>query len=161
MQISLRKRRITLEISQLLVPMYGRDNLEWDPEDYNWIMIKQFWLPKGWVSKCSASPCYNTAYTPLLIEIPAGYPSVAPQNFYAEQQLQCGTDFIGHYFDRPGTGTSQNKYTDKGWAWLCIHVLSWESKTNLTKGDNLLTICKLIFDILSDKRNVRRNYYTG
>ena len=161
MQISPRKRRIAMEISQLLVPLYRRENLEWDPEEQcQWIMILRFKLPKGWTNKRPDSPFYNTCYTPLLIEIPAGYPNVAPQNFYAELQLQCGTDFISHYFDRPGTGTSQNKYTDRGWAWLCIHVNAWESKTNVTKGDNLLTICMLIFDFLSDKRNVRHNLYT-
>ena len=159
MLISPRKRRIAAEISQLLVPQYGRDNLEWDPgEEPAWIMLSRFKLPSGWVNRRPDSPLYNTNYTPLLIEIPAGYPSVAPTNFYAEQQLQCGADFIGHYFDHPNT-LSANKYTNKGWAWLCIHVNAWDYKTNVAKGDNLLTICKLIYDILSDKRNARRNYY--
>jgi len=150
-----------MEISQLLVPLYGREYLEWDPEEKcTWIMISRFRLPKGWLNKRHDSPLYNTCYTPLLIEIPAGYPDVAPQNFYAEKQLQCGIDFIIHYFDQPGTGTIQNKYISLGWAWLCIHVNAWQSKTNVTKGDNLLTICRLIFDILSDKRNAWCNYYT-
>jgi hypothetical protein len=148
-----------MEITHLLTPIYGRKNIEWDTDEFRWIMIQKFRLPKGWVNRRLDSPFYGTIYTPLLIEIPVGYPSVAPQNFYSEQQLQCGTDFISHYFDRPGTGTSQNKYTDKGWAWLCVHVLAWECKTNLTKGDTLLTICRIIFDILSDKSNARRNYY--
>jgi len=159
MQVSPRKKRFTMEISQLLVPQYGRGNLEWDP-DCNWIMIKEFRLPRGWTNKRPDSPLYNRPCTPLLIEIPAGYPNVAPQNFYAEQNLQCGTDFIHHYFDKPGMGTSQNKYTHKGWAWLCIHIHTWDSKTNFTKGDNLLTVCRLIYDILSDKRNARRDYYS-
>ena len=161
MQISPRKKRIMTEISQLLVPLYGRDNLKWDPEEKcEWIMFERFRLPPGWLNKRPDSPFHNTAYTPLLIEVSAGYPSVAPQNFYSEQQLQCGTDFINHYFDRPGTGTSANKYTSKGWAWLCIHVTAWDYKTNVAKGDNLLTVCRLIFDILSDKRNARRNFYS-
>lgn len=159
MQISLRKKRVNMEITQLLVPNYGQNNLEWNIDD-NWIMIKEFKLPKGWVNKRTDSPLYNKPLTPLLIEIPSGYPNVTPQNFYAEQKLQCGTDFITHYFDRPGSGIpSINKYTDRGWAWLCIHIKAWDYKTNFAKGDNLLTICKLIFDILSDKRNARHNFY--
>lgn len=156
-----------MEISTLLIPKYSRENLQWDPDDCNWIRIKKFHLPKGWLNKRRDSitsdkeTLYDTPYTPLLIEIPGGYPNVAPQNFYAEKQLQCGTDFIGHYFEQPGTGiTQQNKYTDKGWAWLCIHIKAWENKTNFVKGDNLLTVCKLIYDILSDKRNARRNFYS-
>jgi len=160
MQKSPRKRRIMREISNLLVPYYGRDNLEWDPEGRcDWLMIQRFQLPKGWINNRRDSPLYKTTITPLLIEIPAGYPNVAPTNFYAERQLRCGTEFIRHYFDQPGTGTGVNRYTNKGWAWLCIHVNAWDSRTSISKGDNLLTICRLIYDILSDKRNAHRNYY--
>lgn len=159
MQISPRKQRILREISTLLVPIYGRDNLEWDPDEADWLWIKNFPLPKGWMNRRTDSPLYNKAATPLLLEIPRAYPTVAPQNFYAERDLQCGTDFIGHYFDKPNSGLSANRHTDKGWAWLCIHVHSWEYKTNFAYGDNLLTICRLITDILSDKRNATSNHY--
>jgi len=67
MQISPRKRRIVMEISQLLVPLYGREYLEWDPEEKcTWIMISRFRLPKGWLNKRHDSPLYNTCYTPGL-----------------------------------------------------------------------------------------------
>lgn len=136
------KRRtvwINWEISNILIPEFGAGNVEWDWEDYMWVMIKNFKLPRGW----------SKPTVPLLIEIPRTYPDALPKEvgFYTEKRLTDRKGFAtSHYFQEMG---SLNKYADRGWAWLCIHVNKWNPKTDIRKGDNLMTICNLIHNTLS------------
>ena len=99
---------INWEISNILIPEYGPDALNWDYEDYTWVQILNFRLPPGWSKSC----------VPLLIEIPPTYPEALPRDvgFYTEKGLRDRNGFTtDHYFEE---NRSLNKYTDKNWAWL-------------------------------------------
>jgi len=135
-----RSERINWEITHILIPEYGAQYLDWDYEDYTWVYIKRFKMPPGW----------SKSYSQLLIEIPLGYPSIAPSRFYADKKMHDKKGFsASHYFTE---NTGLNPYAHLGWAWLCIHVLDWNPRTDVRRGDNLLTVCKLIYHTLSTGR---------
>jgi len=126
-----RKRRINSEIRHQLIPVYGE--VDWDWEDYLWVMIKRFPLPEGW----------NVPYCELLIEIPPGYPQVPPSRFYLPKRLRDRYNrMAGHYFEEPRL----NPYSEKGWAWLCLHPRGWDPSK-----DTILTICEMIGAYLAER----------
>jgi len=137
MRLSPRNERINWEISKLLTPKYGSQYLDWDYDDYTWVHIKRFNMPPGW----------SKNYSQLLIEMPLGYPNIAPSRFYADKNMHDNKGFsANHYFaENPGL----NPYIHLGWAWLCIHIKEWNPRTEISKGDNLLTVCMLIYCTLS------------
>lgn len=136
---SQRNKWVNWEICNILVPKFGEGNVDWDFEFYNWVMIKNFQLPHGW----------SKSIVPLLIEIPPTYPEALPRQigFYTEKSLRDSKGFTEeHYFDKMSI---LNKYSDRGWAWLSVHIDRWNPKSDIRKGDNLLTICNLIYYTLS------------
>ncbi len=141
MRMSPRNERINWEITNLLIPEYRNQYVDWDYEDYSWVHIKKrFKMPPGW----------SKNYTDLLVVIPESYPNVAPSNFYMDQHMQDSKGFsASHYFDK---ASGLNPYADRGWAWLCIHIQAWNPRTEVKRGDNLLTVCKLIYHTLSTGR---------
>ncbi len=134
MTVQRRKAVVRRDIA-LAEPALGSDNVVWAP-NYEWIMIKGFPLPTY----------YNRRSTNCLIPIPDGYGEGAGLGeFYVNPALRIDRDGrwqkIPHVFDDPGS--SFNKYSKKGWRWLCIHP-EWQA------GDNILTFLKQIEFFLKD-----------
>ena len=127
-----RNKRINSEIQYQLIPIYGSVN--WDFEDYRWVHILNFPLPEGW----------NAPFCDLLLELPSAYPEVPPSKFYLPKGLRDRYHrMTGHYFERGG---DLNPYSHKNWAYLCLHMKSWNSYK-----DTMLTMCQVISAYLKEK----------
>ena len=109
--------------------VFGSTNVFWD-ENLNWLMIKNFLLPKS----------YNQPTTNCLIILPPGYGlGTKLEEFYLNAGLKVKrnkayVDLPHYYQSNVHNGRS---YLDKKWQWLCINT-SWD------QNDNLLTFLKQI-----------------
>lgn len=108
--------------------VYG--DCDYDDSCYSWFRLHRLPLPER---------LWNRGFTQLLIEIGELYPEVPPSRFHLEHGLK---DRLGrtpeHYF--PGA-----HFSDKGWAWFCIHLeKGWHAASNIEDGDNLVTVIERI-----------------
>ncbi|MEI9475060.1 MAG: E2/UBC family protein [Deltaproteobacteria bacterium] len=106
--------------------------VEFDPDDYLWVHIRDFDLPPG----------FNKRQSGLLIELDATYPFTAPKNCFIDRDIRTSSgESIDHYFPE----SSQNKFFSKGWAWLSLHIDNWKPNANIIGGDNLLRFCDILY----------------
>jgi len=115
MTLERRKKEI-----ELLRKKYGE--LE-HGEGLDWVLFSQFPLPPGW----------NRDVTELLILVPAGYPTTAPDNFYVRNGLR--TEGGG----APGNYSESQTVLGGSWAQFSFHAQSWNASEDIEDGDNLLT----------------------
>ena len=123
--------RILQEI-ELLRNEYG--DLEYGP-DGNWILFKKFKVPPGW----------NQKYTELLVNIPPGYPSTPPDNFFVP------------YGFKLASGQQTDAYTEaplflgRRWGQFSYHADGeWNPTENVFDGDNLLSFMLKVIDRLRE-----------
>jgi hypothetical protein len=118
--------------------------VNYDQEDGTWLQIVRFSIDSGW----------NKSHVSLLLDVPTGYPQVAPKWFWTDIDLKTdrGTD-IKHFFTA-GSSHVDLQHRDKGWGHFCIHVQSWHPAPgrNLTQGDSLLTFVELIRTVFYDRQ---------
>ncbi|MCD6219038.1 hypothetical protein J7K43_01465 [Candidatus Calescamantes bacterium] len=101
------------------------------------LLIYRFDLPPGW----------NRDFTRLLMIIPQAYPQIPPVKFYIDKGLRKYGKIPPHYFE----ASSPNLLCGEGFAWLCVHeIYHWKPSVDILKGDNLLTICNLIYNYLCE-----------
>ncbi|MCP3797971.1 hypothetical protein NLX83_01740 [Allokutzneria sp. A3M-2-11 16] len=143
----------TLRISRLRAESYELSKrypeVTFDTKDGMWLHVKSLEIAKGW----------NRKRIEVLIDIPCGtpgYPSVAPQWFWADHDLKTDTGQpISHFFSR-GLNEADQQYTDKGWGHFCVHVNRWNpaGAGNLTKGHSLITYLDLIRAVFTDRKRL-------
>jgi len=112
--------RILQEI-EILQKQYGE--LEYDPNG-SWIVFKKFKLPPGW---------YRDE-TELLVNIPSGYPSTPPNNFYVPVGFKLANGKpINAY-------TESQTFLNKQWGQFSYHIDGeWNPSKNILEGDNLVS----------------------
>lgn len=131
--------------------MLGRKygEVKYDKMDGAWLFIPTFDLPSGW----------NKSQVGVLIDIPwstPGYPSVAPQWFWTDEDLETADgQSIGHFFTS-GTHGGAQEYRDQGWGHFCVHLNEWRpaSGANWLSGHSLITYLDLIRAIFHDRQTL-------
>lgn len=111
--------RIKKEI-ELLQRKYGK--LGHGP-NYEWLCFSKFKLPPGW----------NRDETELLVPIPQGYASAAPNCFCVTIGLRTASG------SQPGNYSEGANYDGKQWGQFSFRPETWNPSDNITDGDNLLT----------------------
>lgn len=131
-----RAKRIYTEVVGFLLPKFG--DVRFDDEGYSWIYVENFPLPTGW----------NADYTSLLIWLPPNYPQFPPSHFSIRQGLQ---DTYGRSAGRHLGATPET--LNKGWDRFCFtfHSHRWQPTSDIVSGDNLLTVSRVIFEVLKPK----------
>jgi hypothetical protein len=128
------EERFALEMF-LLEQAFG--DVRYDYENRRWVCISNFDLPSG----------YSKERSELLIELARNYPFTPPTNFFLDRSIRTHNGKgIEHYYP----GRLYNKHYEKGWAWFCIHIKSWNVKDDIMKSDNLLTAVDLAYLTLQD-----------
>ena len=112
---------------ELMRKKYGP--LEQGP-NLEWVLFKEFTLPKGW----------NSATTSLLILIPPGYPVTPPDNFYVSPGLRLESGAMPSNYSEGPTHLGQQ------WGQFSIHAQKecWAPKADFLEGDNLLTFMLIV-----------------
>ncbi len=124
---------IQREIS-LAQELYDKQNVIW-PRTLQWMRIKNYQLP----------PYFSRSHTDLLIIMPPRYGivNIPLEEFYMTKGLKIksgnGWRNIPHYHSGP-----LNRFSNQGWAWFCIHSISW------AETDSILTFIKLIDMLLQN-----------
>ena len=123
--------RILQEIT-LLQGKYGK--LEYGP-NLEWVLFKEFKLPLGW----------NKDVTELLVNIPAGYPSTPPDNFFVPVGFRLASE------GSPSNYTESTTLIGRQWGQFSYHVDGeWRPSANLLEGDNLLSFMIKVMDRLKE-----------
>ena len=112
-------------------------DVNYDDVGFTWVHLPRFPLPSTWGKRT----------TELLVVLPSTYPMTAPDGFFMDKHLRTRHGHtINHYFQ----GETLNPYSDKGWAWFCMHIAGgWNPTSSLKHGDNLLKYVELIRAILT------------
>lgn len=104
----------------LLRDKYG--DIEVSP-DLDWAIIPSWNLPPGW----------NKATTPLLIQIPPGYPTTPLYGFGVEPDLRLASGV------EPTNATNTLSVAGRQWRQFSFSVEDWRPHADLAQGHNLLT----------------------
>ncbi len=104
--------------------------------ELRYVIISRFPLPSGW----------NMEKTELMIEIPGGYPAVAPDNFYVTEGLRLKDD------GNPPEGYDEGiEKFGKKWGRFSWHLDGkWQPHTEISRGDNLFSF------VLSAERRLKK-----
>lgn len=90
----------------------------------DWLLFSGFPLPPGW----------NRESIDLLLLVPAGYPEVPPDNFYAENGLRTAADTL------PDSYKENNiEVNGRRWARFSYHAGRWAPLADPVQGDSLAT----------------------
>lgn len=123
---------------ELLKLVYPDSDIDFDREDYSWVVLWDFVLPKNWRPRKSA----------LLIQLPGirGPINSPPKSFYLDKGLRSTSGRTpGHYFEtRHGDPIIQKK----GYAWYCLFIKSWIPTADIISGDNLATVVDIIYNAM-------------
>jgi hypothetical protein len=131
-----------------LARRYG--NVRFDEIDGSWLFVEGFKLPRGW----------NKDQVNILIDVPwgsPGYPSVAPQWFWTDNDLKTSEgSSIGHFFTAGGSGHTRADYVELGWGHFCIHMNEWRPAGGIAvlDGHSLITYLDLIRAVFNDRRRL-------
>lgn len=99
-------------------------NLEVDPQR-RWFVVPDVKLAKGW----------NLGSTPILVELPPGYPSTPPDNFYTSPDLQPPSG------GPPANTSGLRIFAGTPWLQFSIHIETgdWQAHADIKKSHTLLT----------------------
>lgn len=106
-------------------------------QEYSWIMIKNIPLPKGW----------NNDHVDILIKVPSGYPTTAPDNFYADSKLRLENG------GRPNRAPNDESIGGRNWIMFSFHFNNageWQPDAEIENGHNLLTYVEGVKGRLSE-----------
>lgn len=93
-------------------------------DDGSWLLIPDWPLPQGW----------SCEMTPVLVTIPAGYPTTAPDNFHAADDLCLASG------GEPGNSSRGQALLGRTWRTFSWHLDdNWRPAQDPAAGDNLLT----------------------
>lgn len=127
------RKRIVAEVD-LIKRSY--QSVETDPE-FAWVVIKSIPLPDGW----------NCDQVDILFKIPSGYPTTAPDNFYADSKLRLVSG------DRPNRAPNDESIGGRNWILFSFHFYEageWHPDAEIESGHNLLTYIEGIKGRLSE-----------
>jgi hypothetical protein len=115
------RERVAREL-ELVRHQYGE--LEVDPNLDSFI-IRQVALSAGW----------NKPNSSVLVLIPAGYPTTAPDNFYADPDLRLANGAV------PSNASPNQTAVGQTWLLFSFHVQAgdWQPDPEVENGHNLLT----------------------
>ncbi len=115
------RERIQREL-ELVKRKFGE--LEAGPNN-DWFVVKRFPLGPGW----------NKPVTHVLVLLPGGYPTTAPDNFYTDSDLRLAGGAV------PGSATAGQQAAGLTWLLFSYHVESgdWRPDPTPDDGHNLLT----------------------
>jgi hypothetical protein len=131
-------RRLQMEASLLSAAYNG--GVEWSLDTSActyWLRVPRFRLPRGW----------NANTTQIMVTVSDSYPQLPPDGFYLNRYLRDAYGRRpGHYFEER---SAHNAFADRGWAWFCIHVETWNSSIDPMEGDSIIKYLGLIYDVMS------------
>ena len=111
-----------MEELKLVESQYGR--LEF-AQNFDWFVVPAWLLVMGW----------NKTQTKVLVQLPNGYPTTPPDNFFCDSDLRLASGA------QPGN-TSQVNIQGQQWLQFSYHfveVSDWKPHSEVKKGHNLLT----------------------
>jgi len=114
--------------------------IEFDDDNYFYVKINRVPLVSG----------YSQRFTSVLIKIPKGYPTVAPEHFFLKKSLTYKGRTPAHMFK----DNSFNELSKIGWAKFCVHPKkrAWRPSQNISKGDSLVSFLDLVRSVLDNRR---------
>lgn len=92
-------------------------------ENLDYVIIKEFSLSDKW----------NREVTEIFFAIPAGYPSVKPDNFSVTAGLKTKDGRV------PGNYSEPQSHHGKQWGLFSYHVEEWKPSPDIISGHNLQT----------------------
>lgn len=130
----------------LLSQRFGE--VRFDTKGGAWFYVERFPIAPGW----------NKSHIEILIDVPRGtpgYPSVPPEWFWTDHDIQTGAgQSINHFFTR---GPSSDKeHLSQGWGHFCVHLIGWRPAggADFLRGHSLITYLDLIAAIFRDRRTL-------
>jgi hypothetical protein len=102
-------------------------DLEVDPT-LGWFVIKGWKLPPGW----------NRQETNLLVQVPPGYPTTPPDNFYVDEDVRLASGAL------PGNTGYGHELAGRRWLFFSYHVEGgdWRPHAEPLRGHNMLTFLR-------------------
>lgn len=92
-------------------------------KNLDYVIIKNYSLPNVW----------NRQVTEIFFAIPAGYPSIKPDNFSVPAGLRTKSGAV------PGNYSETKSHHEKQWGEFSYHMEEWKSTGDINTGHNLLT----------------------
>lgn len=136
-----------LDVEARYIARIYQTAVNFDSTDGTWLYVSRFPTAPGW----------NKPEVEILLDVPPGYPAVAPEHFWTDKKLGTADGrTVAHWF---GQGMSQNpERLNKGWGQFCIHLRSWvpASGRNLKAGDSFLTVLELISVVFNEQKKLFR-----
>ncbi|HEX8622873.1 MAG TPA: hypothetical protein VF718_12980 [Allosphingosinicella sp.] len=122
----LSKRIIFEQIASVSEGFYKDKPLEFDEDNFNWLVFPDFMLPPRWSHIARTSP--------LLISFPMEYPTLPPVGFYLSAALPSSPN--GHLYPDVYHSANQSP-TEKNWAWYCVYIdaVNWNPSVYRRPGD--------------------------
>ena len=102
-------------------------------EALNWISIPEYKLPEN---------RFNKETSKVLFNIPAGYPSTGPDNFFVDADLRLKDGSNPLAFNLGSQSSSGPAIAEGNWAWFSWHPQVWRPAATIEGGDNLLTFIR-------------------
>lgn len=102
----------------------------------DWFVVKSMGLITGW----------NKANSSILVVMPAGYPTIPPDNFYADSDLRLGSGSL------PGNTSPDQQVVGRMMLLFSFHIEAgeWRPGPTAEDGHNLLTFMEGIRDRLRE-----------
>jgi hypothetical protein len=104
--------------------------------DFTWVRLRAHQLVPGW----------NRSATPVLVEIPTGYPTTPPDNFYSAADLRLANGAM------PGNTSGVRVIDGAEVLQFSYHVetADWRADADLARSDTLVTYFGGVLDRLAD-----------
>ena len=138
-----RNQRLYNEIMMLAPAFYTSGGINYDEQNFDWVMIPNFSLPRRLQEKqCN-----------LLILLPQIYPDIGPLGFYVDKQIHLR----GGQKEPNAVGTGHHgaqDLTHLGWYWYCVTTSNgqggWRPSVNYWQPDNLVTFLNMVRESLTN-----------
>lgn len=104
--------------------------------DCSWVRLREHDLVSGW----------NRSVTPVLIEVPTGYPTTPPDNFYTAADLRLANGLM------PGNTSGLRIIDGLEMLQFSYHVetVDWRPDTDLARSATLVTYFAGVLERLAD-----------
>lgn len=142
------KQIIYEQIVDLSEKFFKNKTIEFDEDNFNWVVFDDYYLPNRWKGIARTSP--------LLISFPMEYPRLPPVGFYLRASLPKSPN--GHLYARQydhAEAIADPEPVSKNWYWYCVFIESGNWKPapfrrsgDWNRGDNLWDYMTLIGEVL-------------